>query len=59
MDDLNYLFHRQQEERGRADRAVCPQAHDAHSQLAAFYETRIFKVTEGRIPIGAAASRTF
>lgn len=53
MDDLNYLFQRQQQERARAERASCEEARDAHDQLARFYEERITRVTEGRINIQA------
>jgi hypothetical protein len=51
MDDLNYLFQRQQQERARADFASCEQAREAHDQLARFYEERITRVTDGRIRI--------
>ena len=51
MDDLNYLFHRQQQERARADTASCPEARRAHENLATFYEQRIRDLTEGRIMI--------
>ena len=51
MDDLNYLFERQQQERARADGASCPEAREAHQQLATFYEERIAVLTDGRIKI--------
>jgi hypothetical protein len=51
MDDLNFLFQRQQQERARADCASCPEAREAHRQLAEFYESRIRALTEGRIVI--------
>lgn len=53
MDDLNYLFRRQQEERARADCSACAQAREAHAQLAQFYEERIRERTEGRIRIAS------
>jgi hypothetical protein len=53
MDDLNYLFQRQQEERGRADRSNCAEARQAHEQLAHFYEERISRRTDGRVIISA------
>ena len=59
MDDLNYLFQRQQEERIRADLSSCAEARQAHAQLAHFYEQRIKRCTDGRIeiarPMSAAA----
>lgn len=51
MEDLNYLFQRQQQERAKADEASNPQAEDAHRQLSEFYEKRIRELTEGRIDI--------
>ena len=57
MDDLNYLFQRQQQERARADRASCVQAREAHDELARFYEERITRMTEGRINIQAELTR--
>ena len=56
MDDLNFLFQRQQQERARADRASCDQAREAHRQLAEFYEGRIRELTEGRIVIAHPAA---
>jgi hypothetical protein len=53
MDDLNYLFHRQQQERARALGASCTEAREAHCQLAEFYEQRIADLTQGRIDIPA------
>ena len=58
MDDLNYLFHRQQQERARADSATSPEADRAHRELAAFYEQRIAELTAGRIQIIPSGSRT-
>jgi hypothetical protein len=57
MDDLNYLFHRQQQERVRAIDAACDDARRAHQQLAEFYEKRISDLTEGRINIANIRSR--
>jgi hypothetical protein len=53
MDDLNYLFRRQQEERARADCSGCAEAREAHAQLAQFYEERIRHRTEGRVVIAS------
>jgi len=47
--DLNYLLHRQQVERSRADSGSCDEARKAHAQLAALYEEAIGQVTRGRI----------
>jgi len=55
MDDLNYLFHRQQQERSRASAASCTEAREAHETLALFYERRIGHLTHGRIRIGGEA----
>lgn len=46
--DLNYLFHRQQVERTRADAAHSAEARAAHDQLARCYQTQITQATEGR-----------
>lgn len=54
MDDLNYLFRRQQEERARANSASCLEAQEAHRKLALFYEKRIETLTDGRVVIAAA-----
>jgi len=51
MDDLNYLFHRQQEERSRAQTSSCAEAREAHEKLAQFYEGRIRDLTAGRVSI--------
>ncbi len=45
--DLNYLFHRQQVERTRAEAAQSEEARVAHEQLARCYETQINEATEG------------
>jgi hypothetical protein len=52
--DLNYLFHRQQVERTRAEAAENEQARVAHEQLARCYETQINEVTEGDFAFPAA-----
>lgn len=43
--DLNYLFHRQQVERSRADGADSEAARAAHEGLARQYEDRIEELT--------------
>lgn len=45
--DLNYLFHRQQVERAKAESAQSEAASAAHSELAARYELRINQLTSG------------
>jgi hypothetical protein len=57
MDDLNYLFHRQQQERARATVATCDQAKQAHQKLAEFYEKRISDLPDRRIAIAAPTRR--
>lgn len=52
--DLNYLFHRQQVERFRAEDARCPEARNAHAQLACLYEAAIARLTGGKILFVAA-----
>jgi hypothetical protein len=47
--DLNYLFHRQQVERTRADGADSEAARAAHDGLARQYEQRIEELTGRRI----------
>jgi hypothetical protein len=49
MDDLNYLFHRQQVERSRADVASSEEARQAHLVLASRYEQQIEELSGGRI----------
>jgi hypothetical protein len=51
VEDLNYLFYRQQVERSGAEGASCPIARDAHQRLAEFFENRIYDLTCGRIKI--------
>lgn len=46
--DLNYLFHRQQVERTRADAADSSEARAAHDQLARCYQMQITQATEGQ-----------
>ena len=43
--DLNYLFHRQQVERTRAEAAASAEARAAHEQLARCYEAMINRQT--------------
>ena len=43
--DLNYLLHRQQVERSRAEAAVNEAARAAHEELAKQYEERIEELT--------------
>lgn len=43
--DLNYLFHRQQVERTRAETAASEEAREIHEQLARQYEAQIEKLT--------------
>lgn len=45
--DLNYLFHRQQVERAKAESAQSSAASAVHSELAAQYELRINRLTKG------------
>ena len=52
--DLNYLFHRQQVERTRAEAADSDKARVAHEQLARCYETRINQATDGAFHFSAA-----
>lgn len=51
MDDLNYLFFRQQQERVLAARITSDEARQAHRELARIYESRIRELTNGRIDI--------
>ena len=46
--DLNYLFHRQQVERAKAESAGSEIARAVHSELAAEYEKQIDRFTSGR-----------
>lgn len=56
--DLNYLLHRQQVERCRADAASCDEARRAHAQLAALYESAIETLTRGNLSfLGTDRSR--
>ena len=41
MEDLNFLYLRQQQERSRAEDASCPRSREAHERLAECYESRI------------------
>jgi hypothetical protein len=47
--DLNYLFHRQQVERTRAEAAYSDEARIAHEQLAERYEAIIEEGTAGNL----------
>ena len=47
--DLNYLLHRQQVERSRAESASCVAARHAHRELAALYEREIERLTDGNL----------
>lgn len=47
--DINYLFHRQQAERTRAEAATTEAARDIHEHLAREYERMIELATNGRI----------
>lgn len=51
--DLNYLFHRQQVERSRADAAASEAARKAHQALAHQYEEQIEAATGARFSIAA------
>lgn len=57
--DLNYLFHRQQVERTRADAADSEEARVAHEQLARCYEVQINEATDGEFefPVKGAANK--
>ena len=45
--DLNYLFHRQQVEKSRAESASSEEARQAHEELAREYERQIEKLSRG------------
>ena len=47
--DINYLFHRQQTERSRAESSTSDVARRIHDQLASEYERLIENATNGRI----------
>jgi hypothetical protein len=49
VDDLNYIFQRQQQERQRAQAASCDEARKAHERLAEMYEDRIRELTSRRM----------
>ena len=51
--DLNYLFHRQQVERTRAETAETEEARVAHDQLARCYEAQINQATDGEFEFPA------
>ena len=58
--DLNYLFHRQQVERSRAETARTQTARKAHEELAQRYEEQIEQLTseEFHFPPDAWPRRT-
>jgi hypothetical protein len=45
--DLNYLFHRQQVEKSRAESAASEEAKQAHEELAREYERQIEALSRG------------
>jgi hypothetical protein len=47
--DINYLFHRQQTERSRAEAAASADARKIHERLADEYERLIENATGGRV----------
>lgn len=47
--DLNYLFHRQQIERSRAETAASEAARRIHEELAEEYERQIATLSEGKV----------
>lgn len=47
--DLNYLFHRQQVERRRAQTAESEAARKAHEELAREYEEQIMRLSNGEV----------
>ena len=47
--DINYLFHRQQTERSRAQTSTSDVARKIHEQLASEYERMIEHATGGRV----------
>ncbi len=51
VDDLNYIFQRQQQERQRAEMASCAEARKAHQRLAEMYEDRIRELTSRRMAV--------
>ena len=51
--DLNYLFHRQQVERSRAEAAKSEAARRAHALLASEYEHRIEQFSNGHVKFPA------
>jgi len=55
--DLNYLFHRQQVERSRAEAAESEAARKAHEELAREYEEQIKRLSNGEITFGATEQR--
>jgi hypothetical protein len=56
--DLNYLLHRQQIERIRAEFAASGEARQAHAELASLYEQAIEERTMGRLRFVTAHAQT-
>ena len=57
--DLNYFLYRQQIERSMAKSAACPEARDAHAELAELYESRIERATNGNLRFIPVAQRSW
>jgi hypothetical protein len=57
--DLNYLFHRQQVERSRADAAASEAARRIHEELAAQYERQIAALSEGKVSFLGGERRAY
>lgn len=57
--DLNYLFHRQQVERSKANSADSQAARAAHEELAQLYEDEIRRASDGKVsfPVQGKKSR--
>ena len=56
--DLNYLLHRQQVERSRAEAAETEEARTLHEQLARCYEAQIEEATSDEFSIVADTTAT-
>jgi hypothetical protein len=56
--DLNYLLHRQQVERSRAEAATAEEARSAHESMARKYEEQINELTsdEFRLPVKVSST---
>jgi len=57
VNDLNYLFRRQQQERSLASNAASSAARTAHERLSAMYEDEIRRLTDERIRIAPPLPR--